>query len=97
MEELVGFGARVHTCSRNEGELRQCLRHWKDLEFEVSGSVCDVSVRAQREELMENAGNTFDGKLNILVRCTLSCVFLCFRLRCHFSLLGYFPFNHSSY
>ncbi|KAA0067768.1 tropinone reductase-like protein [Cucumis melo var. makuwa] len=67
VEELVGFGARVHTCSRNEGELRQCLRHWKDLEFEVSGSVCDVSVRAQREELMENAGNTFDGKLNILV------------------------------
>ncbi|KAG6607269.1 Tropinone reductase-like, chloroplastic, partial [Cucurbita argyrosperma subsp. sororia] len=67
VEELVGFGARVHTCSRNENELKQCLRDWKDLEFEVSGSVCDVSVRAQREELMKTVADTFDGKLNILV------------------------------
>lgn len=66
----MGFGARVHTCSRNENELKQCLRDWKDLEFEVSGSVCDVSVRAQREELMKTVADTFDGKLNILVRCT---------------------------
>ncbi|CAK9327001.1 unnamed protein product [Citrullus colocynthis] len=67
VQELVGFGARVHTCSRNEGELRQCLRDWNNLGFEVSGSVCDVSVRAQRDELMETVADTFDGKLNILV------------------------------
>lgn len=64
----MGFGARVHTCSRNEGELRQCLRDWNNLGFEVSGSVCDVSVRAQRDELMETVADAFDGKLNILVR-----------------------------
>ncbi|XP_022141872.1 tropinone reductase homolog At5g06060-like [Momordica charantia] len=67
VEELVGFGARVHTCSRNLSELQQCLRDWKNLEFGVSGSVCDVSVRAQREELMETVAANFDGKLNILV------------------------------
>lgn len=77
----MGFGARVHTCSRNVSELQQCLRDWKNLEFGVSGSVCDVSVRAQREELMETVAATFDGKLNILVRCSISYALLCFRLR----------------
>jgi Tropinone reductase 1 len=30
-------------------------------------SVCDVSVRAEREKLMETVKKTFDGKLDILV------------------------------
>lgn len=68
MEELLGFGARVHTCSRNADEIDTCLRDWKSLGFEISGSVCDVSKRAQREQLMENVASLFDGKLNILVR-----------------------------
>lgn len=62
------FGARVHTCSRNESELNKCLRDWDDLGFQVTGSVCDVSVRKQRASLMESVSSVFDGKLNILVR-----------------------------
>ena len=64
----MGFGARVHTCCRNENELNGCLRKWDHLGFGVTGSVCDVSVRAQREELMRTVSNLFDGKLNILVK-----------------------------
>ncbi|EMS49206.1 Tropinone reductase 1 [Triticum urartu] len=57
VEELVGLGARVHTCSENAAELEE----------PVTVSVCDVSVRAEREKLMETAKQTFDGKLDILV------------------------------
>ncbi|GMI81757.1 hypothetical protein like AT2G29260 [Hibiscus trionum] len=67
VEELAGLGATVHTCSRNENELDQCLVEWKSLGFEVSGSICDVSIRAQRESLMEKVSSLFDRKLNILV------------------------------
>ncbi|XP_015575538.2 tropinone reductase homolog At5g06060-like isoform X1 [Ricinus communis] len=67
VEELMGFGARMHTCCRNENELNKCLEEWDGLGFEISGSVCDVSVSAQREQLMETVSSVFDGKLNILV------------------------------
>lgn len=67
MEELLALGARVHTCCRNRGELDTCLQDWKVLGFGVTGSVCDVSKRAQREELMETVSSLFHGKLNILV------------------------------
>ncbi|KAJ0103226.1 hypothetical protein Patl1_06193 [Pistacia atlantica] len=43
VEELAGFGAATHTCSRNEAELNQ----WRIKGFVVSGSVCDVAVSAQ--------------------------------------------------
>lgn len=67
VEELVGLGARVHTCCRNEGELNGCLKEWDGLGFGVTGSVCDVSVRVQREELMETVSSVFGGNLNILI------------------------------
>ncbi|GLT67007.1 hypothetical protein SLA2020_393430 [Shorea laevis] len=67
VEELVGHGARVHTCSRNEIELNKCLRDWSSLGFEVSGSVCDVSIGAQRESLIETVSSLFSGNLNILI------------------------------
>lgn len=67
VDELLGLGARVYTCCRNGNELDGCLRGWRDLDFEVSGSVCDVSRRAQREDLMEAVSSVFEGKLNILV------------------------------
>ncbi|KAK1323740.1 hypothetical protein QJS10_CPA02g00242 [Acorus calamus] len=66
-EELVGHGASVHTCARNETDLNQCLQRWKDLGSQVTGSVCDVSSRADREKLMEMTSSIFHGKLNILV------------------------------
>ncbi|CBI16075.3 unnamed protein product, partial [Vitis vinifera] len=67
VEELAGLGATIHTCSRKETELNECLKDWKAKGFGVSGSVCDVSSPAQREKLMETVSSVFKGKLNILV------------------------------
>ncbi|KAG4973987.1 hypothetical protein AAZX31_11G132200 [Glycine max] len=67
VEELTGFGARVHTCARNEHDLTKCLKNWNDSGFDVTGSVCDVSVPHQREALMESVSSLFHGKLNILI------------------------------
>ena len=67
VEELCGLGAKVHTCSRNEAELSECLSHWHTKGFRVTGSVCDVLNPSQREELIHKVSSLFDGKLNILV------------------------------
>ncbi|XXG55368.1 hypothetical protein AAC387_Pa03g3054 [Persea americana] len=67
VEDFVGFGATVHTCARNGTELSQRLQEWRDLGYNVTGSVCDVSVRAAREKLMEEVASLFHGKLNILI------------------------------
>ncbi|KAL2898885.1 Senescence-associated protein 13 [Bienertia sinuspersici] len=67
VEELAQFGARVHTCARNESELEACKRNWDTKGFQVSCSVCDVTSREQREKLMEIVSSEFSGKLNILV------------------------------
>ncbi|GAB2212478.1 hypothetical protein Droror1_Dr00020448 [Drosera rotundifolia] len=67
VEELVGLGACVHTCSRSEVELEKCLKERTAKGFSVSGSVCDVSSREQRQKLMEDVDAKFDGKLHILV------------------------------
>ncbi|XP_050210968.1 tropinone reductase homolog At5g06060-like [Mercurialis annua] len=67
VEELAGLGARVHTCSRNEEELNNCLKNWTEKGFLVTGSVCDATSRAQREKLIEEVGSVFKGTLNILV------------------------------
>jgi len=67
VEELAGFGARVHTCSRNAAELEECRRRWEEKGLQVTVSVCDVSVRGDREDLMATVGATFGGRLDILV------------------------------
>ncbi|KAL6341637.1 hypothetical protein AAG906_032758 [Vitis piasezkii] len=67
VEELAGLGATIHTCSRKETELNECLKDWKAKGFGVTGSVLDVSCRAQREKLMETVSSVFNGKMNILV------------------------------
>jgi Tropinone reductase 1 len=67
VEELIGFGAKVHTCARNEDDLGKCLNEWNHLGFGVTGSICDVSVPRQTEVLMEDVSSVFNGKLNILV------------------------------
>ncbi|TXG74166.1 hypothetical protein EZV62_002745 [Acer yangbiense] len=67
VEELAKLGAIVHTCSRNEAELNKCIHEWEINGFKVSGSVCDVSSRAEREKLMKNFSSLFNGKLNILI------------------------------
>ncbi|KAJ0961991.1 hypothetical protein J5N97_029819 [Dioscorea zingiberensis] len=67
VEELAKLGASVHTCSRNEAELTECLKHWEDEKLKVTGSVCDVSSCSQRQKLMENVSDVFQGKLDILI------------------------------
>lgn len=72
MEELAELGAIVHTCARNEADLDECLREWKMKGFKVTGSICDVSSRGEREMLMDKVSALFNGKLNILVCCSFS-------------------------
>ncbi|XP_062182964.1 noroxomaritidine/norcraugsodine reductase-like [Phragmites australis] len=67
VEELAGFGARVHTCARNAAELEACRRRWAEKGLQVTVSVCDVSLRADREDLMATVKATFGGRLDILV------------------------------
>ena len=67
MEELAGFGAKIHTCDRDQTLLDECLSEWKAKGFQVTGSVCDVSSRPQRDGLMKTVSSLFSGKLNILV------------------------------
>ncbi|XP_078175452.1 tropinone reductase homolog At5g06060-like [Carex rostrata] len=67
VEELARFGVAVHTCSRNEEELNTMLNQCKLMNLRVTGSICDVSNRSQREELMDKIRTIFNGKLDILV------------------------------
>lgn len=67
VEELAELGATVYTCSRNETDLNQLLKNSVAKGYQVSGSVCDVSSRGQRTDLMERVSSFFNGKLNILV------------------------------
>ncbi|GAY47880.1 hypothetical protein CUMW_107680 [Citrus unshiu] len=67
VEELAGLGAVVHTCSRDQINLDSCLKVWKSMGFKVTGSVCDLLHREQRENLIETVSSVFHGKLNILV------------------------------
>ncbi|KAB2606962.1 tropinone reductase [Pyrus ussuriensis x Pyrus communis] len=71
VEELAGLGAIVHTCSRNEVDLNDCLSQWEKKGFQVTGSVCDVVSKTQREELINKVSSLFEGKLNILVRTSI--------------------------
>ncbi|RWV90565.1 hypothetical protein GW17_00047220, partial [Ensete ventricosum] len=70
IEELAGFGAAVHTCSRNEAELNKCLQEWKKKNFKVTGTVCDVSSPADRERLMEEVNNAGTGYPKPVTQCT---------------------------
>ncbi|KAM0862406.1 hypothetical protein ACQ4PT_045290 [Festuca glaucescens] len=63
VEELSALGAAVHTCSRKEAELAERLKEWEAKGFRVTGTVCDVSVREQRERLIRAVADRFAGKL----------------------------------
>ncbi|KAL6648384.1 hypothetical protein ACP70R_012608 [Stipagrostis hirtigluma subsp. patula] len=67
VEELAALGVVVHTCSRKVAELSDRLKEWEAKGFRVTGSVCDLSVRDQRECLLRDVADRFGGKLNILV------------------------------
>ncbi|KAI3666874.1 hypothetical protein L6452_41913 [Arctium lappa] len=74
VEELAALGATVHTCSRNPAELNQVLKQWSAKGFAVTGSVCDVTSRSQREQLIEKVSSQFGGKLDILVNNVGICI-----------------------
>ncbi|PAN50407.1 hypothetical protein GQ55_9G528300 [Panicum hallii var. hallii] len=67
VEELAALGAAVHTCSRKEEELGERIKEWEARGFRVTGSVCDLSARDQRERLLCDVADRFGGKLDILV------------------------------
>ncbi|XP_047054107.1 noroxomaritidine/norcraugsodine reductase-like [Lolium rigidum] len=73
VEELAGFGVRVHTCSRSDADVQERLRGWDAdvdagrLRGRVTASACDVSVRADREALVAAARAELGGRLDILV------------------------------
>ncbi|WZZ20360.1 hypothetical protein YC2023_121747 [Brassica napus] len=67
VEELARFGAIIHTCGRDESQLNECISHWQKKGFHVTGSVCDVTSRTDREKLMETVSSMFGGKLDILI------------------------------
>eukprot|EP00250_Pteridium_aquilinum_P009871 c18992_g1_i1 orf=362-1171(-) len=67
VEELASLGASVYTCARSEQDLIKCLEEWKAAGFCVKGSICDASLREQREALFRDVSSAFNGKLNILV------------------------------
>lgn len=71
VEELAGFGAIIHTCARDESQLNECISQWQKKGFQVTGSVCDVTSRTDREKLMETVSSMFGGKLDILVSLNL--------------------------
>jgi len=77
VEELAALGAIVHTCARNQDQLNERVREWKEKGFKVTGSVCDVSSNAEREKLMKEVSSLFDGKLNILVSEISLCLSYC--------------------
>ncbi|CAJ1800774.1 unnamed protein product [Sphenostylis stenocarpa] len=66
-EELAEFGAHVHVCARNQQDIDRCLEEWNSKGFRITGSVCDVMCRDQRENLMKTVASNFHGKLNILI------------------------------
>ncbi|KAL0670761.1 hypothetical protein Bca4012_033465 [Brassica carinata] len=67
VEELASFGARIHVCDISKTLLNQSLSEWEKKGFQVSGSVCDVTSRPERETLIQKVSSLFDGKLNIFV------------------------------
>nr|GLL26834.1 tropinone reductase homolog [Ipomoea trifida] len=67
VEEFASLGATVYTCARNQKELDECLKSWKDKGYCVFGSTCDILQPSEREHLVQLVYKQFDGKLNILV------------------------------
>jgi Tropinone reductase 1 len=67
VDELLGLGASVYICARNEEDVNRCLSEWKAAGLSVQGSVCDVTAPEAKEELIQKVAKAFDGKLDILV------------------------------
>uniref|UniRef100_A0A0R0F470 Uncharacterized protein n=1 Tax=Glycine max TaxID=3847 RepID=A0A0R0F470_SOYBN len=76
VNDLAAFGAAVHTCSRNQTELKKCLQEWQTQGFQATGSVCDVSSPPQREKLIQEVASTFSTELNIYIIVSFHLIFI---------------------
>uniref|UniRef100_A0A0D3HLC5 Uncharacterized protein n=1 Tax=Oryza barthii TaxID=65489 RepID=A0A0D3HLC5_9ORYZ len=72
VEELASLGATVHTCARTEAPLNRCREELTAKGLAVTVSVCDVSLRADREALVGTVRELFGGKLSILRGCIIN-------------------------
>uniref|UniRef100_A0A0E0R7V2 Uncharacterized protein n=1 Tax=Oryza rufipogon TaxID=4529 RepID=A0A0E0R7V2_ORYRU len=72
VEELASLGATVHTCARTEAPLNRCREELTAKGLAVTVSVCDVSLRADREALAGTVRELFGGKLSILRGCIIN-------------------------
>ncbi|RXH80473.1 hypothetical protein DVH24_004387 [Malus domestica] len=57
----------VHTCARSKTLILERLQQWENKGFKVTGSVCDLTSKAQKENLIKTISSIFYGKLSILV------------------------------
>ena len=68
VEELARHGANVFTCSRTESDLKESLATWAALGLQVSGVVADCAKDGDRERLVRECREHFDGEgLDVLV------------------------------
>lgn len=60
--ELATSRSHMHMSTQNSVELELCRRRWAEKGLQVTISVCDVTVPAEHEPLIDTVMTTFDGK-----------------------------------
>ncbi|KAJ6362978.1 hypothetical protein OIU78_003215 [Salix suchowensis] len=72
VEELAGFGAAVHTCSRTETKLDECIKEWERKGFRVTGSVNNAatvvskdSTEVTAEDMANTLGTNVEASYNL--------------------------------
>ncbi|MEW5317611.1 MAG: hypothetical protein WDW38_008895 [Sanguina aurantia] len=66
VQEFGRLGARVFTCARSASELEATLAELTAEGLCVQGSVADVAIASEREELVAKVKEAFGGKLDVL-------------------------------
>ncbi|KAM2117330.1 hypothetical protein ACFX1R_010894 [Malus domestica] len=72
---LKGMTALIINGTKGIGktQILERLQQWENKGFKVTGSVCDLTSKAQRENLIKTVSSIFDGKLSILVNSAATC------------------------
>lgn len=58
--------SQVFLCSRHQSDVDACVTQLTQAGYSVQGAAADVSDPAQRQQLVQNVSDAFDGKLHIL-------------------------------
>ena len=61
------MGCRVHICGRGAIAVTKAVQELKDQGLNVTGSRADITIKEDRESLLDFLSNNYDGKLDILV------------------------------